>query len=236
MFQALIYPSSGVCDYVVELPHWLISFLVFCVLELGCGLARVVSRLPAEAAGSPDTTLAEPHPNSNTQQSKNSTANVVVQQHSRRLLKMGILMPETCWETKKKNKNSKWHLVGFLFLNYSCSNKVSVHCIHVPLNQLTFSMKLCEHHRHRGHPSFKNSKVVPVHDMKACRGNRDIAPLILNLGTGCGWVGLPSLPCSQFVFLLFAISHLCVLWNILGSIHRFRSLKRLLEVTFTPCW
>jgi len=47
-------------------------------------------------AGSPDTTLAEPHPNSNTQQTKNETANVVVQQHSRKLLKMGILMPETC--------------------------------------------------------------------------------------------------------------------------------------------
>ena len=31
------------------------------------------------AAGSLDTTLAEPHPNSNTQQSKNETANAVVQ-------------------------------------------------------------------------------------------------------------------------------------------------------------
>jgi len=49
-----------------------------------------------KAAGSPDTTLAEPHPNSNTQQSKNNTASVVVQQHSRKLLKMDILMPETC--------------------------------------------------------------------------------------------------------------------------------------------
>jgi len=57
----------------------------------------VVSGLPAEAeADSPDTTLAEPHPNSNTQQIKNETANVVVQQHSRKFLKMGILMPETC--------------------------------------------------------------------------------------------------------------------------------------------
>jgi len=43
------------------------------VLELGCGSARVVSGLPAEAS-----------------------ANVVVQQHSRKLLKMDILMPETC--------------------------------------------------------------------------------------------------------------------------------------------
>jgi len=53
------------------------------------------------AAGSPDTTLAEPHPNSNTQQSKNNTANVIVQQHNRKILKMGILMPETHWVSKK---------------------------------------------------------------------------------------------------------------------------------------
>jgi len=67
------------------------------VLELGCGSAGVVSGLPAEAsAGSPDTTPADPHPNSNTQQSKNNTVNVVIQQHSRKLLKMDILMPETC--------------------------------------------------------------------------------------------------------------------------------------------
>ena len=49
MFRALICPSSGVRDCVVELPHWLISFLVCCVLELGCGSVRVVSGLPAEA-------------------------------------------------------------------------------------------------------------------------------------------------------------------------------------------
>jgi len=57
--------------------------------------------LPAASADSPDTTPAEPHPNSNTQQSKNNTANMVVQQHSRKLLKMDILMPETCWVSKK---------------------------------------------------------------------------------------------------------------------------------------
>ena len=51
---------------------------------------------------------------------------MVVQQHSRKLLKMGILMPETCWVSKKKNKNSKWHLVGFLFFSY--------HKMHGPIN------------------------------------------------------------------------------------------------------
>ena len=72
------------------------------MLEVGRGSARVVSGLPAEAQqvviqpGSPDTTLAEQRPTSNTQQSKNNTANVVIQQHSRKFLKMDILMPETC--------------------------------------------------------------------------------------------------------------------------------------------
>ena len=62
----------------------------------------VVSRLPAEAsAGSLDTTLTEPHPNSNTHQIMNETANVVVQQHSRKLLKIGIFMPEICRVPKK---------------------------------------------------------------------------------------------------------------------------------------
>ena len=70
------------------------------------------------SAGSPDTSLAKPHPNSNTQQTKNVIVNVVVQQHGRKLLKMGILMPETCWVSKKKNKSSKWQLVGFLFFSY----------------------------------------------------------------------------------------------------------------------
>ena len=51
---------------------------------------------------------------------------MVVQQHSRKLLKMGILIPETCWVSKKKNKNRKWHLVGFLFFCY--------HKMHSPLN------------------------------------------------------------------------------------------------------
>jgi len=48
MFRELICPSSGLCDYVVELPHWPFRFW-FAVLESGCGSARVVSGLPAEA-------------------------------------------------------------------------------------------------------------------------------------------------------------------------------------------
>ena len=83
MFRALICPSSGVCDCVVEPPHWLYCSWIAVCWSWGA-----------------DTTLAEPHRTSNTQQSKN-TANVLVQQHSRKLLKMDILMPET-WSVSKK--------------------------------------------------------------------------------------------------------------------------------------
>ena len=70
--------------------------------HIGCivlGLLCVGDRVRfvwGASAGSPDTTPAEPHPVSNTQQSKNNTTNVLVQQHSRKLLKMDILLSETC--------------------------------------------------------------------------------------------------------------------------------------------
>ena len=42
--------------------------------------------------------------NSNTQRTENKTTDVVIHQHSRRLLKMDILMSETCWAHNKWNK------------------------------------------------------------------------------------------------------------------------------------
>jgi len=48
------------------------------------------------SACSPGTTQAQPHLTSSTQQTKNKTPNVVIQQHSRKLLMMDILMSETC--------------------------------------------------------------------------------------------------------------------------------------------
>jgi len=47
-----------------------------------------------DSACSPDTTPAEPHLNSNTQKAKKKSTNVVIQQHSGKLLMMDILMPE----------------------------------------------------------------------------------------------------------------------------------------------
>ena len=64
---------------------------------------------------------------------RTKSASVVVQQHSRKLLKMGILMPETCWVSKKKNKNNKWHLVGYFIIQLSQdarSNKHQMNCLY----------------------------------------------------------------------------------------------------------
>ena len=42
---------------------------------------------------------------------------MVIHQHSRKLLKMDILMSETCWANNKWNKYNKWLQVGFWFLS-----------------------------------------------------------------------------------------------------------------------
>jgi len=51
-----------------------------------------------------DTTPTQPHRNTNTHRTKNNTTNVVIEQNSRKLLMMDILMYETCWTHKKWNK------------------------------------------------------------------------------------------------------------------------------------
>ena len=95
MFRTLIYPPSGACDYSVELPHW-----SYCSWFDACWSFGVVQT----SACNTDTTPTQPHRNSNTHRTKNNTANVVIQQNSRKLLTMDILMSETCWIHKKWNK------------------------------------------------------------------------------------------------------------------------------------
>jgi len=82
-------------------------FLVQCVLGFQCGWVGVVSVLQAEACNT-DTTPTQPHWNSNTHWTKNNTTNVVIQQNSRKLLMMDILMSETCWAHKKWNQIPCW--------------------------------------------------------------------------------------------------------------------------------
>jgi len=98
MFRTLIYPSSGACEYSVELPHW-----SYCSWFDVCWSFGVVG-LEAASACNTDTTPTQTHRNSNTHRTKNNTTNVVIQQNIRKLLMMGILMSETCWAHKKWNK------------------------------------------------------------------------------------------------------------------------------------
>jgi len=51
-----------------------------------------------------NTTPTQPHRNSNTHVTKNNTTNVVIQQSSRKLLMIDVVMSETCWAHKKWNK------------------------------------------------------------------------------------------------------------------------------------
>ena len=61
--------------------------------------------LQAEASAcNKGTTQNKPHQISNTQRTENKTTDVVIQQHSRKLLMMDILKSETCWARKKWNK------------------------------------------------------------------------------------------------------------------------------------
>jgi hypothetical protein len=85
ILRTLIYPSSGVSDCVV------------------CGWVWVVSMSQVETFNT-DTTQTQPHQISNTQRTENKTTDVVIQQYSRKLLMMDILMSETCRAHKKWNK------------------------------------------------------------------------------------------------------------------------------------
>jgi len=78
-----------------------VLFLVQCVLEFRCGWVGVVSVLEA----APRIPLQPNHTKSPTYiETKNNTINVVIQQNSRKLLMMDILMSEICWVHKKWNK------------------------------------------------------------------------------------------------------------------------------------
>jgi len=73
-------------------------------LRLFCWITTsVVSVLQASVCNT-DTTPTQPHWNSNTHRTKNNKTNVVIQQNSRKLLIMDILMSEIYWAHKKWNK------------------------------------------------------------------------------------------------------------------------------------
>ena len=102
MFRTLIYPSSGACDCVDELPHLssCSQFVVCWSFWWGWFQVVVVFQEPAKRTP-PKTSRTK---SSNTQRTENKTTDVVIHQHSRKRLMMDILISETCWAHKKWNK------------------------------------------------------------------------------------------------------------------------------------
>ena len=88
-----IFGSLRLCWWITTS---VVLFSVRCVLEIWCVWFWV-------EACNKGTTQTQLHQISNTQQTENKTTDVVIQQHSHRLL-MDILMSETCWAHKKWNK------------------------------------------------------------------------------------------------------------------------------------
>ena len=100
----------------------------------------VVSVLQAEACNT-DTTQTQPRQISNTQRAKSKRTDVVIQQHSHKLLMMDILMSETCWAHKKWNKIASDIKLVF----YSSTVTIThgpIHTIH--LYKLLISLLSCQ--------------------------------------------------------------------------------------------
>ena len=95
-----IFRSLRLCWWITTS---VILFSVRCVLELWCCWFWVVFVLQA-AACKMNTTQNQPHQIFNTQRTENKMTDVVIHQHSRKLLKMDILMSKTCWAHNKWNK------------------------------------------------------------------------------------------------------------------------------------
>ena len=109
MFRTLIYPLSGACDCVDELPHRSSCSQFAVCWSFCCGWYLVVFVLQVEALQVLQPAKRTPpnisrSKNCNTQRTENKTTDVVIHQHSRRLRKMYILMSETCWAHNKWNK------------------------------------------------------------------------------------------------------------------------------------
>ena len=104
---------------------WITTSVVFfwvrCVLEIWCSL---FCRLQPAKRTPPKTARNK---SSHTQRTQKKTTDVVIHQQSRKLLKMHILMSETCWAHNKWNKIASDIKLVFhsSTINISCSRRDS---------------------------------------------------------------------------------------------------------------
>jgi len=101
------------------------SLRLCCWIITSVVLFSVRCVLQAEACNT-GTTQTQPHQISNTQRTENKTTDVIIQQHSHKLLMMDILMSETCWVHKKWNKTASDIKLVF----YSSTIKSKFHSVY----------------------------------------------------------------------------------------------------------
>ena len=112
-----IFRSLRLCWWITTS---VVLFSVRCVLELLLRLAFGGVRF-AGWSTIPNTSRNK---SSNTQRTENKTTDVVIHQHSRKLLKMNILMSETCWAHNKWNK-----IASDIKLVFHSSSMFYIRCI-----------------------------------------------------------------------------------------------------------
>jgi len=140
MFRASLCPSSGKQDVCYCM--WCAALVLLDVVGSGCGALRC--RVWALWRQCPTTAT------NHIQQNQRSTPHAVIRLI---LLKMGIMMPETCWEIVK-NKHlivaSCWFSLTSQFAHDARSQKPKAYCLHV----YVLSVCLCSIYQ----PNFRDSR------------------------------------------------------------------------------
>ena len=114
-----------------------VLFSVRCVLEIWCSWFWVVLVLQVEVGASAcktNTTQNQPHQISNIQRTENKTTDVVIHQHSRKILMMDIFMSETCWAHKKWNKTASdiklvFHSSTITMMHGPINIRLALYCV-----------------------------------------------------------------------------------------------------------
>ena len=83
-----------------------------------CFISLLMCSTCCASACKTNTSQQQSHQSSNTQRTENKTTDVVIHQHSRKLLKMDILMSETRWAHKNWNWNKFWFCNKFIISLY----------------------------------------------------------------------------------------------------------------------
>jgi len=129
-----------------------------------------------------DTTPTQPHRNSNTHRSKNNTTNVVLQQSSRKLLMMDILMSETCWGYKMWNKIATdiklvFYSSTMYWQDFISNPTKSVACYVTATQQQTVSTKTRHNYTHQDTVVFTQIYFIPTSSTAKQWLQKSVTPL-----------------------------------------------------------